>query len=412
MKRLLRLTLATVMIGLIALPLRAASSSTKGKDGEIPTAGFELSKTMTKVTGIAISPLLGVSVVGAYDWYKADTDQQRAALPWFANPVFWVPCLLLVLACAAKDTFGVAIPPGLKKPFDVLETMENKLTGLVAAGAVVPVLVNEASKALAQPHSSALANSYFGHLAMVHFASAGFGAWALDILMVPLAIAIFAIVWVASHAINVLILLSPWGGVDAALKGMRTSLLGLLTLTAFIDPRVGAVLSLIILVIAYFIAGWAFRLTIFGTIFCWDFFTRRRTRFEVESDGNKVFMGAEIKRVPVRTYGRLHRNPDGGLVFRYRPLLVLPVRELILTRDGLVVGRGVFYSEVRMPEMGDPESLRTLLLLPPRYLGHEDAFNRTYQFSGTRDIGLRRAWAWLKETLFGRKKAVPAAATG
>lgn len=403
MKYLLRVALFAAIAGLVVSPLQAASATT-GKDGEVPTAGFELSKTLTKVTGIAISPLLGVGVVGAYDWYKADNDRQRAALPWFANPGFWVPCLLLVLACAAKDTFGAALPPGLKKPFDVLETMENKLTGLVAAGAVVPVLVNEASKALAQPHATALGSAHFGHLAMLPFATMDF-SWILNLLMVPLAIAIFAVVWVASHAINVLILLSPWGAVDAALKGLRTSLLGLLTLTTFIDPRVGAVLSLLVILVAYLVAGWAFRLTIFGTIFCWDFFTRRRTRFQVGNDGNKVFTGAEINRVPVRTYGRLHPHADGTLVFRYRPLLVMPARELVLVRDGLVVGRGVFYSEIRTPEFGDPESLRTLLLLPPRYLGHEETFNRAYQLAGTRDIGLRRAWAWLREALFGKRKS-------
>ena len=44
--------------------------------------------------------------------------------------------------------------------------------------------------------------------------------------VVGICIAIFAIVWMASHAINVLILLSPWGAIDAALKSARTARLG------------------------------------------------------------------------------------------------------------------------------------------------------------------------------------------
>jgi len=42
--------------------------------------------------------------------------------------------------------------------------------------------------------------------------------------------------------------------------------------------------------------------------------------------------------------------------------------------------------------------------LPPRYLGHEELFARTYHISGTCEVGLRRAWSWLKEVLgFDRK---------
>jgi hypothetical protein len=77
-------------------------------------------------------------------------------------------------------------------------------------------------------------------------------------------------------------------------------------------------------------------------------------------------------------------------------------------REGLVVGRGVFYSEV----LGhDPKTdkNRTLLLLPPRYLGHEELFARTYHISGTCEVGLRRAWSWIKEAVgLGARKAVPA----
>src|SRR5690606_34832363 len=125
-----------------------------------------------------------------------------------------------------------------------------------------------------------------------------------------LAIAVHAVVWVASHAINALILLSPWGAVDAALKSARTALLGLLAGLAYIDPVVGVTLSAIIVLFAYLISGWAFRLMVWATIFCWDFFTLRRGRFKVWADGNKVFLGRRLEGVPVRTYGRLYQAAD------------------------------------------------------------------------------------------------------
>jgi hypothetical protein len=411
MKRLPRFVVLTIILGLIGLPLPAAAAATpRGNPKDVPTAGLEFAKTATQITGIAISPLLGVGAVGAYKWFSAHTDQEKAALPWFANPVFWFPCLALVVACAFKDSFGTMIPPGLKKPFDALETAENKLTGLVTAGAVVPELVNSMSKALvtAAP-SGAVGDPHLGGLAMIHLGAMDF-SWLLDIAMVPLAVAIFAVVWLASHTINVLILLSPWGAVDAALKAARTSLLGLLTITAWIDPRAAAVLSLFIIIFAYLIAGWSFRLTVFGMSFCWDFFTRRRTRFQLEANDNKVFTAREVGGVPVRTYGRLHQEADGSLVLRFRPWLVLPPRELKIPREGLVAGRGVFYSEVLGPDLKSG-GLKALLLLPPRYLGHEEAVVRLYRLDGTCDVGLRRAWAWLREALgFGPKKTQVAAA--
>ncbi|MBI2516286.1 MAG: hypothetical protein HYV95_05160 [Opitutae bacterium] len=399
MKRFAPVVALLCVMSWLSLSLGAAEPAKKGKDGEVPSAGLELAKTATQITGIAISPLLGVSAVGAYQWLGAHTEAEKAALPWFSNPLVWVSGLLLVGACAFKDSFGAMIPPGMKKPFDVLETIENKATGLVASGAVIPLLVGAASKFMAHGAPSAAIDLHpnLGGLAMIHFGAID-TSWLLNILMVPLAVAVYAVVWVASHAINVLILLSPWGAVDAVLKTARTSLLGLVTATAWIDPVVGATLSVVIILVASLVAGWAFRLTVFGSVFCWDFFTRRRRRFQLLADGNKVFTAREIAGVPVRTYGRLHMAADGALTLKFRPWLVLPGREMAVPREGLVVGRGVFYSEV----LGhDPKADKAtpLLLLPPRYLGHEELFARTYRISGTCEVGLRRAWSWLKEAL-------------
>src|SRR5438034_348549 len=116
-------------------------------------------------------------------------------------------------------------------------------------------------------------------------------SWLLSILMVPLSVVVFAVVWLSSHAITVLIVLSPWGAIDAVLKGLRTGLLGLVTATAWIDPVVGATLSVVIILLSWLLAGWAFRLTVFGSVSCWDFFTVRRKRFRLLADDNLVFTG-------------------------------------------------------------------------------------------------------------------------
>jgi len=411
MKRLALWFVLLLVVGLPLLSLQAApvaaGPAQRGKDGEVPSAGLELAKTATQITGIAISPLLGVSAVGAYQWMQADTPAEKAKLAWFCNPLVWLTGLLVVGAGAAKDAFGAALPPGLKKPFDVLEVVENKFSGLVATGAVVPVLVGAAAKFLA-PGGAPVAGLEvsLGGLAMVHLGALDF-SWVLTVVMVPLAMAVHGVVWLASHAINVLILLSPWGAVDAGLKSARTAVLGLVTGLAFIDPVVGATLAGVILLGAWLIAGWAFRLTVFGSVFCWDFFTRRRKRFTPLADGNRMFLARALAGAPTRTYGRLHQAADGGLTFRFQPWLFLPERSVAVAREGLVVGRGVFYSEV-LGHSAAADRAVPLFLLPPRYLGHEELLARTYHISGTCAVGLRRAWGWLREALGLRAR--PAAA--
>jgi hypothetical protein len=409
MKRFAPLVALALCLTLLSLPLLAQSVA-KPDAKAVKTPGLEMAALATQVTGIAISPLLGVSAVGAYQYFSADSAEAKARLPWFAQPSFWALGILLVIAVAVKDSAGATLPPGWKKPLDIAETIENKVSGLVAAGAVIPSLVTFGSKLIMD--SSGLGGTVEVHttgLAMLPVAAIDL-SWLLSLLMVPLSIAVFGVVWLTSHAINVLILLSPWGAIDAALKGLRASLLGLVTATAWIDPVVGVTLSVVIIVFAYFTAGWAFRLMVFGTVFCWDFFTRRRKRFQLLADGNKLFTGSRFEGVPPRTYGRLHQAADGALTFKFRPWLVLAEREVPVPREGMVVGRGVFYSEV----LGhDPKTdkNRALLLLPPRYLGHEELFARTYHVSGTCEVGLRRAWSWIKEAigLGGRQPAAASA---
>jgi hypothetical protein len=391
MKRISPWLAALLCLGFIAAPLLAATTSTS-KGSAAP--GTQLASTISQVTGIAISPLLGVSALGAYKYFSATTEAEKANLPWYGRPMYWLSGLLIVGAIAFKDIAGAAVPTGMKKPLDVLETMENKLSGLVAAGAVIPFTMDTLSSLMSSSSGPSAALPL--GLAVIHIGAADL-SWLLNILMVPLGVAIFLMVWITAHTINVLIILSPWGVVDAALKSIRLSVLGLLTLTSWIDPWVGAFLSIGVMIVAFLCAGWAFRLTIYGTIFCWDFFTRRRTRFEVDPKENWVFTARKIAKTPVRTYGRLSRNADGKLVLKYRPWLVLAEREMEMPDARLSVGRGAFYPTV-VGHFDDKE--RTLILLSPRYKGHEAEFAAACGINSTIDVGLRRAWNVIKD-VFG-----------
>ncbi len=398
--------IASLILVVIAPFAFAATAGAPAKGGDhSPSA--PIASAISTVTGIAISPLLGTSAYGAYKWWSAKDDQARAALPWFAQMKFWLPALLLVAICAAKDAFGTMVPAGLKKPLDVLETIENKFSGLVAAGAVVPFAIDAITRIFFESGGGSALAPTVTHTGLATLLASFDVHWLLNLLTVPFGVAVFVIVWLASHAINVLILLSPWGAIDAVLKAARTALLGLITIAATVNPWAGAALSIGVIVVAYFVAGWAFRLTIFGSVFCWEFVTRRCSRFTPAPDGNRMFTGAGLTSVPIRTYGRLVQRTDGSLEFAYKPWLVLAPRVAPVPHETrtLAVGEGVFFSDI----VDDAD--RTLFSLPPRYRGHEATVAEVYRMSGVRPAGLHKAWSELREMLGGRAiKKAPLAA--
>jgi hypothetical protein len=384
---LLALCVCVVILG---LPTRSNAAAVAA--GDLP--GKEIAQHISLLTGVALSPLMGVSGVGAWQYFKANSPEQKAKLAWYANPLFFIPALLLVIVCFVKDTAGAALPTAVKKPFDIAETVENKISGLVATGAFVPI-------AAAIFHAKGGGDG-------AALSSLGFAAidlsWFYNALMVPISMAAFFVVFLASNAINVLIILSPFTTVDAALKGFRLALLGTVGATALANPWIGAAWALVLILIAYLIAGWSFRLSHFGMVFTWDFFTFRSSRFTPNPAVNRLFLGRKITKVPARTYGKLSRDEKGSLVLKYRPWLVLPERTLVLPEGKYFVGKGAFFSEIQELKGDTTESA---LLLPPRYRGHEEELARIYGLCGVSDIGLRAAMNWIKEAC--GVKAEPAA---
>lgn len=373
---------------LFSAAARAADSGTKPSSGK-SAPGLEAAQAISTITGVAISPLLGVSGVGVVKYFKTAPDK-RAKLPWFAQPWFWGPALLLVLLTFVKDTFGTALPTAVKKPFDVAEAIENKISGLVAAGAFVPLIAMIFTSAGGD--DSALYGD--AGVAMINLTPL------LNVLTVPAAIAAFVVVWMVSHVINVLIIISPFTTVDAALKSARLFVLSTVAGTAFVNPYVGAAWSLFIILICFLLAGWSFRLMIFGSVFTWDLVTFRKSRFKVEPDANWMFTAREMNKTPIRTYGKLGRQ-QGELVLSYRPWLFLPRRTLVLPPGKYAVGRGLFYSEIIELDGDSPTPVMTL---PPRFRSHEEELSSIYLLAGVQDIGVVKGfnafWNWLKE-LFG-----------
>ena len=374
------LTPASAAAGTAAAPAKANSNA--------PTPGIQAAEKLSEITGIAISPLLGVGAVGAYRYMHAP-EKEKANLSWYAQPWFWIPALLLVGVCMAKDTLGTVLPTSLKKPLDVLELFENKASGLVATGAVVPMAM-EVFKTVHPDGASLMPEGSSAMFAALDF------SWLGNILMVPLALLVYASVWVVSHTIHVLILVSPFSTVDVALKSFRAAMLATVVGSHWLSPNLGALWAGLIAIVCIFLAGWAFRLAVFGHVFAWDLLTFRHRRFTPDARENWAFTGSGLGSLSVRTYGRLSRKEGSGLVFKYRPFLVLNERSVTVPAGTHEIGRGLIHPELLRV---DGESSTCVINFPPRYKGGESVLAEACGASGVRDVGLRAAVSWIKSAL-------------
>jgi len=209
--------------------------------------------------------------------------------------------------------------------------------------------------------------------------------------MVPFALLAYGIVFIVSHAINILILISPFATVDAALKAFRLFLLTSIAGSSMLSPKLGAVWAVFIILCCIPFAGWAFRLAVYGHVLSWDLLTFARRRARVSPEGTRAFLSRKVSGVPRRTLGTVFRDDSGQLMFRYRPFLILPARTLPLPEARHAIGRGFLHPEL-LEVNGDATD--DILDFPPRYNTHEDGLATAHRVGDVRDIGLRAAWSW------------------
>ena len=388
---------------------RAAVSSGVVAERSQFTAGEEIARTITLTTGVPISPMLGVSALGAWRWWQTPAAA-RAELPWYARPWFWGSGLFLVFLFAANTTIGAAVP-GLKKPMDFVEEHENKLSAVVASPIVlleVKRLLGMGFPALARAGEagSPLAGSGLAFAAAAE-PLGGAAGFFVDLGLGVLYLACFFVVFIAFHAIQVMIALSPSALLDMMLRTFRLSLLGLLGLSAWIHPYLGAALGFFILFIAWLIAGWSFRLTVYGSVLSWEFLAGSDGSADPAQAPLRAFSQRGLKGVKARSYGRLESNGAGAWIFRYRPWLVLPQRSVPLPPGGMAVLKGAI-----SPLLVRQGALRaqTLMRFPPRFRTREVELAARLGVGEVLDgrivRGFRAAWQGLKELVVGTPESV------
>ena len=344
--------------------------------------GVVLAHQLTLATGLAISPLLGVSGVGLVHWLRTPAAE-RGRLPWTDSPWLWLPGLLLSALLVVKNL----LPKGLKLPMDAAEFLGHKASALVLAA---PVLVPLALQAVAPPATGTPA-------AAVPVAASSLLPPLGQVGAVVATVVVFFVVFVVGQAVNALILLSPSSLVDNALKAARGAVLGTLVLASLVHPVLGLAVALVIIAVSLMVFGWAWRLVVCGTVVAWDLLTLRHRRVELTEARVRAFVFRPVGRAPRLTYGWLEVTDVRALSFTWRAWPLLRRRRAELADVALGVERGLVLPTV----LGATDGRRhTLFWLPPRYRGHEQRLADAGGLGAPLDSpvvrGFRAAWRWLR----------------
>ncbi|MBE2253713.1 MAG: hypothetical protein IAE78_29560 [Myxococcus sp.] len=353
--------------------------------------GEVLSRELTEVLGVSLSPLLGMGAVGCWRWVSHRSDPGER--PWTERPWFFAPLLALtfILRLGSKV-------PLIKRFFKGLAVFESKLSALLFLPLTSVALSSvEGREAMGALLLDAVVPSAWAAEAMAG-SPGGFteavGAVALSALGFT--------VWLAGHSVRVLCVLSPFEAVDLLLKSVKATLIIALVSADAISPWLGLSLAALYALVALAMAGWSFRLAVFGAIFCLDVF-----RITGRSAGASPYLAfaSRLPGVPRRTVGRLSKEGE-EVVFEWRPWLVRPTRRVVV-RDASAVERGLVH-----PVLLDAQR-NVLVRFPPRYRGASATLAGSLGLPVEEPPvlrGWRAARAWLSEQFSRvRRPAAPPA---
>lgn len=419
----LRVLTATCLLGTAAaaeptvsheLPEKIKAVAEKLRDPHT-LPGVSLAQGVSEITGVAISPLLGMSTVGAWTYFNT-AESRRDKLPWYCHPSVWGAGLCLLGVCFLKDFLGAAAPALVKKPLDFVELFENKISALVACVGFVPLVtlaLEQAAKWQPPVQSINFAASPSALLATAPLATVLDWSVHTPWVSIPVAMVGFTVVWLSSHALNVLIALSPFGIVDAGLKLTKLGLLALVAGSTALHPYAGAAVSLTLILVGLLLAGWSFRLTVFGAMMGSDFLLNRRATAGGVENGIYGFLARRLDGVPTRTLARLKPSANGGVTLGYRPWLLLPEKELQMPTEPLIVRRGLLHPALHHRSGLEPDAVsQNTLILLPRYRGVEGDIARHYGcqavVDGTLLRGLKAVRQWLVGMLSTGQRLVEA----
>ncbi|MCC8108440.1 MAG: hypothetical protein LIQ30_05200 [Planctomycetes bacterium] len=384
------------------------SPHTDATTAERLTRGELVNQSFIALTGEAINPLLGITVLGIYNYCRTAPELRESLPPW-DQPVVWVPLLMILGLMLFNSTIGEAVP-FLKMPLNAFGDFINKAGAVVVLPLVVMMFANNLARPVAEQLAAVSGMAFpvayageagaAGAAGLVGTAASGL-AWLLSALA---GTAMYLAVWMTFNVIDVLILICPFPGLDALLKTFRLGVVGGLTALGQVWPNAGLVFAILIVAVSLVLAGWSFRLSVFGLVYSTDIIFFRRGVLTTDP-GVVAFSTSGARNrfgLPLRTLGRLTRTDRGDLAFTYRPLLVLPRKTVDLgAPDGYAAGVG--FLNPFLVDSAAPDS--PVLRLAPRYRDREMLLEQLFGLSATVACGVGGSLReWLRAQ-FGRPAA-------
>jgi len=338
-----------------------------------------------------------MGALGAFKYCWAD-ERQRADLEWFCNPWVWGIALALGALLAVKSTGKVALGP-LTAPLDSVEhALRHTAMPIAGISAALPVSLKAISAYESALNFPAVGAGSVMHASLVPVES--LPGWGLAI---AITVGLFSVVWMTFNAIDTLAMLCPFGPVELITRMIKCSVLVVILASTVISPVLGLLVCAIIILVSTKVAGWAYRLTVFGLVLMHDLILPRAAQRAVDTQNPHAFVKCKRLQIPARTYGRL-KYENGALSFRYRPFFFTPTKSVELPPNPRYIVKGFFVDAINDSDVNQTTGKSKKLcriMLPPRYRRHEEALSHSLGIQEIRDSTLLKGWKAFKLWLTG-----------
>jgi hypothetical protein len=394
-----------ILVGILVFAFAQVVQTGEQEAQQELRSGEKISTALATVTTTAISPLVGVSFIGVWRYYHTPRSQ-RDLLPLIQKPKFWIPVIVLLVLIFIKDTFG-GFAPLIKKPLDAAEVLFVNHAGLVLIA--FPVVLNEVKQVMgfqslrglfAYVLSEPVVRAATAQASEVHHVF----SVATAVLYTVVGLVVAFVVWLVGHSFDVLVMISPFPFLDLLLKIIRNTIFAVLAITALVSPHLGLLLCLGLIVFSFLIFGWALRTAVFGTVYAMGMLQVLLFGAQDKPNpGDSVpAFSTRVRKVPRRTYGRLHTSQDGMLMFRYRRLLVGPERKVLVGKaSSFEIGQGIFFPSVIEP-IESAGKHRVVFRLLPTHRGAEESVRVCLELTQVCDTrftkGIHSFWKFVTES--------------
>jgi len=339
-----------MVFSLILSQPAAFSSPAGGEAGEASKNSFQdsMAEATSETVKAAISPLLVLFVNMASRQVQIETadDKDGAGHSEVIKRRFLLAAVgIVLLLIFLKDGLSVTPLSPVKKAGDAVEAQAAPLAGLVGLAAILPGLISQFA-----PEAAVTVQGLINGIGPARayaalepdMAAAGFSAvaeWLGGAAVTVASTIVYSAVWLVSNSLIVLCLVVP-APLGLAVKSFRLTLLGFLHTLSLLHPWLALFFSIFIIIIAFSLYRWTFKLTVWSLFFSFDLLTRgwRKHKPGREPAAFIASGGRKALKLGQRTYGRLSLE-NGRLFFRYRRFLVFPKKVELPPLDRLVLGR-------------------------------------------------------------------------